>query len=189
MSLADDHVHQLEMKWNRSWVQMKLDECPTQSSHCWTSSPLSPGRHNLFNSKAPLQLGGVDVDLLRLQSSHHWTSVPSSSAFSGCIRQLVFNGYSYDLGAPVHVYDALPTELPTIDEAGIGVSGLVVCVTSILLVGVLGVLGVVVYQLYVWRSERYNVLRTDLVRWNRPSGSHIVPDDNKLTASQLLQKE
>lgn len=197
-SLADDHVHQLEMKWNHSWVQMKVDECPTQSSQCWTSSPLSAGRHRLFNSKAPLQLGGVDVDLVRLQSSHHWTSVPTTSPFSGCIRSLTFNAHSYDLVAPVHVYDPSLSHLLTIDvvdEAGIGVSGLVGCVTSILLVGVFGV-GVVCY-LYASPSGRYKVLRTDLVRWNRPSGSHqfgselnvIVAHDSKLMASEFLQKE
>lgn len=45
-----------------------------------------------FNVNGPLQVGGSIVDLRRLAMQMSWQHSPTMQGFSGCIRNLTYNG-------------------------------------------------------------------------------------------------
>ena len=158
--MLDDQVHQLDVQWNASAVQMRLDQCTEQKSHCWASSQLN-GHPNLLNTaSAPLQLGGVDVDLNVLRDAFGWKELPTSSGFRGCIRNLTYNGRTFNLVAPMHVPRI--GNFTTQDGVTFGVTAVVVCI-SIIGIVVLAVIGFLIFY-YVQKSpsEHYNKLRIHL---------------------------
>lgn len=157
-SLLDDHVHQLEVQWNSKSVQMSLDQCPMRKSDCWVSSPVGGRRRNLLNTaNEPVQLGGVDFDLNVLKDAFGWQSLPTSNGFYGCIRNLTFNGYTFNLAAPVHLHGL--GDIATGDGVAFGVSGIaaIVSLIGIVLVVALGFL--IAYYLKISAFEQYKVLR------------------------------
>jgi len=194
-SLLDNRVHQLEVQWNASLVQMKLDQCLTKKNHCWASWPLHNRRHSLLNTaNTPVQLGGVDADLSVLKDAFGWQSLPTSRGFRGCIRNLTFNGRVFNLVAPVHLHS--PADVSsTEDGATFGVPGIV---SSVLLIGIVMILilsFLIVYYVYLSPSEHYNKLRSQLGTKSTPASTLgremnvIYAQDEKLMNDEPLHDE
>lgn len=66
------------------------------------------GINSLLNVNGPLQVGGAKTDLMQLASLLEWQSVPTNKGFVGCIRNLTYNTFTYNLGAPAVSQNAIP---------------------------------------------------------------------------------
>ncbi|XP_041454487.1 neural-cadherin isoform X3 [Lytechinus variegatus] len=101
--LNDNEWHRIDVYRNGRFVEMTVDRCmgvffaeTSSSSTLDTSScrvnGTTPGENNLrfLNVHTPLFLGGMSAD--------YDVTVPSG--FDGCIKNLVSDGFLYDLGTP-----------------------------------------------------------------------------------------
>ncbi|GLH15736.1 DE-cadherin [Gryllus bimaculatus] len=87
--LSDGKLHHIDIFWTNTSIEMKVDSC--QMSSCLRlTTPIKP--NEFLNVNGPLQLGGSFVDLASLSKEMLWNYAPSDEKFSGCIRNLTFNG-------------------------------------------------------------------------------------------------
>lgn len=86
-------------------IQISIDDC--HKSDCQQlGDPI--GNHSLLNVNGPLQLGGTRNSLEKIGRFLAWEYMPSPYGFVGCIRNLTYNGYTYDLGNPSESKNAYP---------------------------------------------------------------------------------
>ncbi|RWS06307.1 Pt1-cadherin-like protein [Dinothrombium tinctorium] len=109
--LSDGNWHRLDIYWNTQTVRLVVDHCDGMAidqnrnidkSRCENRTQI-PLFNEYLNLNTPLQLGGMVVVLkndLYLDLSFKWKYTPTKIGFTGCIKNLVHNGYIYDLGSP-----------------------------------------------------------------------------------------
>lgn len=51
-----------------------------------------PGPNRALNVNGPLQVGGTVMDIRELSTQMFWNYTPTGQGFSGCIRNLTYNG-------------------------------------------------------------------------------------------------
>lgn len=103
--LSDGKTHHIDIYWTTTSIEMKVDNC--HSSSCQKiNHPVKP--NEFLNVNGPLQLGGAFIDLSILSREMFWNFTPSDEHFSGCIRNLTFNGKTYNLGMPSHFQNVDP---------------------------------------------------------------------------------
>lgn len=79
-------------------VQLTVDD--SQSSDGQALSAPTNRTSVLLNVNGPLQVGGTENDLTQLRTKLKWEFSPTIKGFSGCIRNLTYNSYTYNLGQP-----------------------------------------------------------------------------------------
>lgn len=63
----------------------------------------------LLNVNGPLQVGGTKYKFSEEEAKQIWNHLPPTHfGFSGCIRNLTYNGFYYNLGAPSDEYKSYP---------------------------------------------------------------------------------
>ncbi|GAB0089877.1 DE-cadherin [Sergentomyia squamirostris] len=105
-SIRIEHKH-IQLKPGKSYtidinmqptsIEMTVDNC--RLSTCMSlGAPQGP--NEFLNVNAPLQLGGISVNLEYLASQFKWHHVPQSVGYAGCIRNLTIDGKTYNIGSP-----------------------------------------------------------------------------------------
>lgn len=108
--LNDGEWHRIDIFWTREDVRMMVDNCRDAKFEEDTERPsanrsMCEQRANIkqfnefLNVNSPLQLGGI---FNRDISGHfpNWRNKHTRKGFKGCIRNLVHNSRTYDLGSP-----------------------------------------------------------------------------------------
>lgn len=67
------------------------------------------GANTILNVNGAMQVGGTVSDLPLLAHELNWEFTPSSRGFQGCIRNITFNGETYNLGQPSMEKNMSPT--------------------------------------------------------------------------------
>lgn len=70
-------------------IELQVDNCKLPSCLSLTA-PV--GSNEFLNVNGPLQVGGTHIDLGLVASGMNWTFRPWDTGFSGCIRNMTFNG-------------------------------------------------------------------------------------------------
>ncbi|XP_049959690.1 DE-cadherin [Schistocerca serialis cubense] len=95
--LTDGKPHFIDILWSKTTIELDVDHC--QMSSCVSfKAPVPPNEY--LNVNGPLQLGGTFTDLTVIGARLNWTNLPVMEGFGGCIRNLTFNGKTYNLGMP-----------------------------------------------------------------------------------------
>ncbi|XP_018326960.1 DE-cadherin [Agrilus planipennis] len=96
--LTDGASHTIHILLQPEEILLSVDDCH-QSNCLKLGAP--PNKDTIFlNTNGPLQVGGTRDDLTEVARVLGWTQVPSSKGFVGCVRNLTFNGKTYNLGSP-----------------------------------------------------------------------------------------
>lgn len=102
--LNDGATHKLRIIYTSYDVQIDIDDCKSQCT-VWEQME----EKGLLNINGPLQLGGTKFKFTEDESLQIWNHLPPTShGFSGCIRNLTYNGFYYNLGAPSDEYKSYP---------------------------------------------------------------------------------
>ncbi|KAJ8951930.1 hypothetical protein NQ318_013596 [Aromia moschata] len=102
--LNDGAMHKFRITYTSDDVQIEVDDCKSQCT-VWKAMD----RRGLLNVNGPLQLGGMRYKFNEEQFKSIWGHLPPTHiGFSGCIRNLTYNGFYYNLGAPSDQYHAYP---------------------------------------------------------------------------------
>nr|BAD91054.1 Af1-cadherin [Artemia franciscana] len=97
---GDKESHLLELRWNdRQEVRLTLDGC--LSTSC-SAVDTMPGTAKLLNVNGPIQLGKIKSDLPTIGHELQWSARPHNDYFVGCIRNLRFNNYTFDMASMGH---------------------------------------------------------------------------------------
>lgn len=70
-------------------IELQVDNCKLRPCLSLTA-PLGPNK--FLNTNGPLQVGGVHMKLEAVAEGMNWTFRPHDEGFSGCLRNLTFNG-------------------------------------------------------------------------------------------------
>lgn len=101
--LVDDTFHSITISLKTKEIQMSVDDS-TASNRVVLRAPI--GSNAILNVNGPLQLGGLrNKDVIHTAG---WTYRPTDQGFSGCIRNLTYNKYTYNLGSPSEAANAIP---------------------------------------------------------------------------------
>lgn len=89
--------YQLDVILQKASIEMTVDNC--RLSTCMSlGAPQGP--NEFLNVNGPLQLGGTPIDIQRLGEQFNWSHVPGKQGFFGCVRNLLINNHTYNLGEP-----------------------------------------------------------------------------------------
>ncbi|CAB0007597.1 unnamed protein product [Nesidiocoris tenuis] len=97
IKLDDGQSHRIDIIWSKTSIELQVDNC--KLPNC-LSLTLPAGENEFLNVNGPLQVGGSYVDFDYLNSHYNWSFKPTQNGFSGCVKNLTFNGKLYDLGIP-----------------------------------------------------------------------------------------
>ncbi|XP_076759576.1 DE-cadherin [Xylocopa sonorina] len=97
IKLTDGKSHRIDIYFTKNVIEMKVDNCGT--SECMTLTP-PIGPNEFLNVNGPMQVGGTLTNLAQLASQLGWDFRPTDKGFDGCIRNMTFNGNTYNLGMP-----------------------------------------------------------------------------------------
>lgn len=109
--LGDGEWHRIDIFWTREDVRMVVDHCenakfdedsetPTvDRTKCEKKTTIRPF-NEFLNLNSPLQIGGVFHREIDKFFSSSWKHKHTREGFKGCIRNLIFNSRTYDLGSP-----------------------------------------------------------------------------------------
>lgn len=115
--LNDGEWHRVDIFWTREDIRMMVDNCREARFEEDTEKP-SANRSNceqkamikqyseFLNVNSPLQLGGVFHREVH-QFFSNWKHKHTREGFRGCIRNLIHNTRTYDLGSPGGYVDSL----------------------------------------------------------------------------------
>ncbi|KAJ8923494.1 hypothetical protein NQ315_010072 [Exocentrus adspersus] len=104
--LNDGATHKLRVTYSPEDVQIEIDDCKSQ---CTVWKSMDPADKGLLNVNGPLQLGGMKFKFTEEETEQIWShSAPTPNGFYGCIRNLTYNGFYYNLGAPSDQYNSYP---------------------------------------------------------------------------------
>lgn len=84
---------------------MSIDDC--HKSDCLKLGD-PRGRNTLLHLSGPLQLGGTANDIRRVGQYWNWEYMPLNHGYHGCIKNLTYNGFTYNLGQPGEFKNAHP---------------------------------------------------------------------------------
>ncbi|KAJ8963621.1 hypothetical protein NQ314_005521 [Rhamnusium bicolor] len=102
--LNDGATHKLRITYTSDDVQIEVDDCKSKCT-IWKAMD----HKGLLNVNGPLQLGGTRYKSNEEESKIIWTHLPPTHiGFTGCIRNLTYNGFYYNLGAPSDQYRSYP---------------------------------------------------------------------------------
>uniref|UniRef100_A0A6B2EJU5 Cadherin egf lag seven-pass g-type receptor n=1 Tax=Phlebotomus kandelakii TaxID=1109342 RepID=A0A6B2EJU5_9DIPT len=97
IQLKPGKSYTIDINMQQTSIEMTVDNC--RLSTCMSlGAPQGP--NEFLNVNAPLQLGGISVNLEFLASQFRWQHVPQSLGYSGCVRNLTIDGKTYNIGAP-----------------------------------------------------------------------------------------
>ncbi|XP_061941953.1 DE-cadherin isoform X5 [Apis cerana] len=97
IKLTDGKSHKIDIYFTKNAIEMKVDNCGI--SACISLTP-PQGPNELLNVNSPMQVGGTLTNFAQLSSQLGWDFKPTNKGFVGCIRNMTFNGNTYNLGMP-----------------------------------------------------------------------------------------
>ena len=97
IKLTDGKSHRIDVYWSKNTIEMKVDNCGISACLC-LAAPQGP--NEFLNVNSPMQIGGTLTNLTYLAAQLGWDHKPTDRGFVGCIRNLTFNGNTYNLGMP-----------------------------------------------------------------------------------------
>jgi len=97
IKLSDGEMHRIDIFWSKSTIELQVDNCKLPSCLSLTA-PQPP--NEFLNVNGPLQVGGTHMKLAAVAEGMNWSYKPHDEGFSGCVRNLTFNGKLYNLGMP-----------------------------------------------------------------------------------------
>lgn len=97
IKLTDGKSHKIDVYWTNNTIEMKVDNCGISACMSLTA-PRGP--NEFLNVNSPMQVGGTLTNLAQLSSQLAWDYKPTDRGFVGCIRNMTFNGNTYNLGMP-----------------------------------------------------------------------------------------
>lgn len=129
------------LSWTDDGISFEVPNCLGNSSSsaaaCRKTTPL-PGTTSpsvLLNTPGPLQLGGVAAQpsFEVLADSYKWTLVPPTVLpFFGCVLEVRYNDYLYDLNATDYTKSTyLPCNAPTPAKVILGQQSIIIIVVSL----------------------------------------------------------
>lgn len=129
------------LSWTDDGISLEVPNCLGNSSSsataCRKTTPL-PGTSSpsvLLNTPGPLQLGGVAAmpSFEQLAASYEWTIVPPSVLpFFGCVLEVRYNDYLYDLNSTDYTKSTyLPCNAPTQSRVILGQQSIIIIVVSL----------------------------------------------------------
>ena len=184
-AVKENRMHTLQVQWNQSFVQMRLDQCPMRHPSCLASSALS-GQHWRLNAYGPLQVGGIDADLWHVNQVFRWTVLPEDVKFHGFIHNLTFNGETYNLIAPAHLATVVNCHVADVmNRADFGGRILVGCAISVVLLLVF--LALIISHLRTSPPKTRKETHYHIVRWTSKSSDTTSDSDVTDTSCQLLK--
>ncbi|XP_056645235.1 DE-cadherin [Diorhabda sublineata] len=102
--LNDGALHKIKIGYGIDDISLEVDDCGTTCS-IWTSKTVK----GVLRPNGPLQLGGMKNKFTNQEFQTIWNRLPPTDvSFTGCIRNLTYNDYFYNLGAPSDWYQAFP---------------------------------------------------------------------------------
>ncbi|XP_050519455.1 DE-cadherin isoform X2 [Diabrotica virgifera virgifera] len=102
--LSDGSLHKIKIGSGFDDISLEVDDCGTTCS-IWTNK-LHKG---VIRANGPLQLGGMKNRFTDQEFKRIWDHLPpTATRFSGCIRNLTYNEFYYNLGAPSDAFQAYP---------------------------------------------------------------------------------
>lgn len=117
-ALNDGEWHRVDIFWTREEMRMMIDHCklarfdedserPTMNRSTCEHKQTLKQFSEFLNLNAPLQLGGVFHRDIEQFFSPWWRHKHTRERFKGCIRNLVHNSRTYDLGSPGGAVDSV----------------------------------------------------------------------------------
>ncbi|XP_043520392.1 DE-cadherin [Frieseomelitta varia] len=97
IKLTDGKSHRIDVYFTKNAIEMKVDNCGISACMSLTA-PQAP--NGFLNVNSPMQIGGTLTNLAQLASELGWDFIPTERGFVGCIRNMTFNGNTYNLGMP-----------------------------------------------------------------------------------------
>ncbi|XP_012237124.1 DE-cadherin [Bombus impatiens] len=97
IKLTDGERHRIDVYFTKNAIEMKVDNCGISACMSLTAPQ---GPNGFLNVNSPLQIGGTLTNLAKMASQLGWDYVPTDRGFVGCIRNMTFNGNTYNLGMP-----------------------------------------------------------------------------------------
>ncbi|XP_071628047.1 DE-cadherin isoform X1 [Temnothorax longispinosus] len=97
IKLTDGKSHRIDVYWKKTSIEMIVDKCGISACMSLTAPQ---GTSEFLNVNSPMQVGGTLTNLAHLASSLKWDHKPTDKGFVGCIRNMTFNGNTYNLGMP-----------------------------------------------------------------------------------------
>ncbi|XP_070519670.1 DE-cadherin isoform X2 [Cardiocondyla obscurior] len=105
IKLTDGKSHRIDVYWRKTSIEMIVDRCGISACMSLTAPQ---GTNEFLNVNSPMQVGGTLSNLAHLASSLKWDHKPTEKGFVGCIRNMTFNGNTYNLGMPALSKNADP---------------------------------------------------------------------------------
>ncbi|KAG5874266.1 hypothetical protein JTB14_028073 [Gonioctena quinquepunctata] len=100
--LNDGALHKIKIVSGYEDISLEVDDCKT-ACYIWKEKEYK----GLLRPNGPLQLGGTKFRFSDEEFKAVWNHLPPSSVgFAGCIRNLTFNEFYYNLGEPSDLYQA-----------------------------------------------------------------------------------
>ncbi|XP_054009965.1 DE-cadherin isoform X1 [Hylaeus anthracinus] len=97
IKLTDGKSHRIDVYWTKNSIEMKVDNCGISACMSLTAPQ---GSNEFLNVNSPIQVGGSMINFAQLASQLKWDFTPTNKGFVGCIRNITFNGNTYNLGMP-----------------------------------------------------------------------------------------
>ncbi|XP_012537254.1 DE-cadherin isoform X1 [Monomorium pharaonis] len=97
IKLTDGKSHRIDIYWKKTSIEMIVDKCGISACMSLTAPQ---GTNEFLNVNSPIQIGGTLTNLAHLASNLGWDYKPTDKGFVGCIRNMTFNGNTYNLGMP-----------------------------------------------------------------------------------------
>ncbi|XP_011871783.1 PREDICTED: DE-cadherin [Vollenhovia emeryi] len=97
IKLTDGKSHRIDVYWKKTSIEMIVDKCGISACMSLTAPQ---GTNEFLNVNSPMQVGGTLTNLAHLASNLGWDYKPTDKGFVGCIRNMTFNGNTYNLGMP-----------------------------------------------------------------------------------------
>ncbi|XP_018044392.1 PREDICTED: DE-cadherin-like [Atta colombica] len=97
IKLTDGKSHRIDVYWKKTSIEMVVDKCGISACMSLTAPQ---GTNEFLNVNSPMQVGGAVTNLAHLASNLRWDYKPTNKGFIGCIRNMTFNGNTYNLGMP-----------------------------------------------------------------------------------------
>ncbi|XP_017889849.1 DE-cadherin isoform X2 [Ceratina calcarata] len=97
IKLTDGKSHRIDVEFRKNTIELKVDNCGMSACMSLTAPE---GTNEFLNVNSPMQVGGSLTNLAQLASQLGWNYKPTNRGFVGCIRNMTFNGNTYNLGMP-----------------------------------------------------------------------------------------
>ncbi|CAH0562384.1 unnamed protein product [Brassicogethes aeneus] len=151
-ALNDGSSHKIRIRLTSNDVELEIDDC---KSNCIKLNVIKSQR--LLRTNGPLQLGGLKFRFQE-EAKTIWSDPPvMNDQFAGCIKNLSYNGYLYNLGQPSDHKQAISDCNYLMKQAvTLGRDSLVAILVCI------GVMIILMLALVVYRRKQDNLLEKDM---------------------------